>query len=106
MSTPFADAVDLGWLRFLELFGRSFSAPSVLLLYRYWTATTVRIFPMPRVEVGQTFSKRNHRGCGRRAITAVEKYLEDPLAEEFLRGINKQGDTLEVCAAGDNWRSR
>ena len=52
---------------------------------------------MPRVEVGQTFSKRNHRGCGRRAITAVEKYLEDPLAEEFLRGINKQGDTLEVC---------
>src|ERR1700730_5140869 len=26
LSTPFADAVDLGWLRFLELFGRSFSS--------------------------------------------------------------------------------
>jgi len=30
---------------------------------------------------------------------AVEKYLEDPLAEEFLRGNIKQGDTLEVHAA-------
>ena len=29
----------------------------------------------------------------------VEKYLEDPLAEELLRGNIKQGDTLEVCAA-------
>jgi ATP-dependent Clp protease ATP-binding subunit ClpC len=29
---------------------------------------------------------------------AVEKYLEDPLAEEFLRGNIKQGDTLEVHA--------
>jgi ATP-dependent Clp protease ATP-binding subunit ClpC len=27
---------------------------------------------------------------------AVEKFLEDPLAEEFLRGNIKQGDTLEV----------
>jgi ATP-dependent Clp protease ATP-binding subunit ClpC len=25
---------------------------------------------------------------------AVEKYLEDPLAEELLRGNIKQGDTL------------
>jgi ATP-dependent Clp protease ATP-binding subunit ClpC len=29
---------------------------------------------------------------------AVEKFLEDPLAEEFLRGNIKQGDTLEVHA--------
>ena len=33
---------------------------------------------------------------------AVEKYLEDPLAEEFLRGNIKQGDTLEVHAAGEH----
>ena len=32
---------------------------------------------------------------------AVEKYLEDPLAEEFLRGNIKQGDKLEVRAAGE-----
>jgi hypothetical protein len=32
---------------------------------------------------------------------AVEKYLEDPLAEEFLRGNLKQSDTLEVHAAGE-----
>jgi ATP-dependent Clp protease ATP-binding subunit ClpC len=32
---------------------------------------------------------------------AVEKYLEDPLAEELLRGNIKQGDALEVCAAGE-----
>src|SRR5467141_3550912 len=32
---------------------------------------------------------------------AVEKYLEDLLAEEFLRGNIKQGDTLEVHAAGE-----
>jgi ATP-dependent Clp protease ATP-binding subunit ClpC len=32
---------------------------------------------------------------------AVEKYLEDPLAEEFLRGNIKQGDTLELHAAGE-----
>ena len=32
---------------------------------------------------------------------AVEKYLEDPLAEEFLRGNIKQGDTLEVHMAGE-----
>jgi ATP-dependent Clp protease ATP-binding subunit ClpC len=32
---------------------------------------------------------------------SVEKYLEDPLAEEFLRGNIKQGDTLEVHAAGE-----
>src|SRR5712675_1634804 len=32
---------------------------------------------------------------------AVEKYLEDPLVEEFLRGNIKQGDTLEVHAAGE-----
>jgi ATP-dependent Clp protease ATP-binding subunit ClpC len=31
---------------------------------------------------------------------AVEKYLEDPLAEELLRGNIKQGDTLDVQAAG------
>jgi ATP-dependent Clp protease ATP-binding subunit ClpC len=31
---------------------------------------------------------------------AVEKYLEDPLAEELLRGNIKQGDTLEAHAAG------
>ena len=30
---------------------------------------------------------------------AVEKYLEDPLAEGFLRGNIKQGDMLEVHAA-------
>src|SRR6201982_1275695 len=32
---------------------------------------------------------------------AVEKYLEDPLAEEFLRGNIKQGDALEVHMAGE-----
>ena len=32
---------------------------------------------------------------------AVEKYLEDPLAEELLRGNIKAGDTLEVHAAGE-----
>ena len=32
---------------------------------------------------------------------AVEKYLEDPLAEEFLRGNIKQGDTLEAHVAGE-----
>jgi ATP-dependent Clp protease ATP-binding subunit ClpC len=32
---------------------------------------------------------------------AVEKYLEDPLAEELLRGNIKQGDTLEMYAAGE-----
>jgi ATP-dependent Clp protease ATP-binding subunit ClpA len=32
---------------------------------------------------------------------ALEKYLEDPLAEGFLRGNIKQGDTLEVYAAGE-----
>jgi ATP-dependent Clp protease ATP-binding subunit ClpC len=33
---------------------------------------------------------------------AVEKFLEDPLAEELLRGSIKQGDTLEVHAAGEH----
>jgi ATP-dependent Clp protease ATP-binding subunit ClpC len=32
---------------------------------------------------------------------AVEKYLEDPLAEGFLRGNIKHGDTLEIHAAGE-----
>ena len=32
---------------------------------------------------------------------AVEKHLEDPVAEELLRGNIKQGDTLEVHAAGE-----
>src|SRR5437016_3737442 len=32
---------------------------------------------------------------------AVEKYLEDPLAEQLLRGNIKQGDTPEVHAAGE-----
>jgi ATP-dependent Clp protease ATP-binding subunit ClpC len=32
---------------------------------------------------------------------AVEKFLEDPLAEEFLGGNIQQGDTLEVHAAGE-----
>jgi ATP-dependent Clp protease ATP-binding subunit ClpA len=32
---------------------------------------------------------------------AVEKYLEDPLAEEFPRGNVRPGDTLEVHAAGE-----
>jgi ATP-dependent Clp protease ATP-binding subunit ClpC len=32
---------------------------------------------------------------------AVEKYLEDPLAEQFLRGNIKQGYTLEVHADGE-----
>ena len=33
---------------------------------------------------------------------AVEKHLEDPLAEELLRSNIKQGDTLDVIAAGDH----
>ena len=32
---------------------------------------------------------------------AVEKFLEDPLAEELLRGKVKSGDTLDVYAAGE-----
>jgi ATP-dependent Clp protease ATP-binding subunit ClpC len=32
---------------------------------------------------------------------AVERYLEDPLAEELLRSNIKQGDTVEVYAAGE-----
>jgi ATP-dependent Clp protease ATP-binding subunit ClpA len=32
---------------------------------------------------------------------AVEKHLEEPLAEEFLRGNIKQGGMLEVRAAGE-----
>ena len=32
---------------------------------------------------------------------AVGKYLKDPLAEELLRGNIKQGDALEVHAAGE-----
>jgi ATP-dependent Clp protease ATP-binding subunit ClpC len=32
---------------------------------------------------------------------AVEKYLEDPLAEELLRGNIKQGDMLEVYGTGE-----
>jgi ATP-dependent Clp protease ATP-binding subunit ClpC len=32
---------------------------------------------------------------------AVEKFLEDPLAEELLRGKIKQGDSLDVHAAGE-----
>jgi ATP-dependent Clp protease ATP-binding subunit ClpC len=32
---------------------------------------------------------------------AVEKFLEDPLAEELLRGNIKAGDTLEVQGAGE-----
>ncbi len=33
---------------------------------------------------------------------AVEKYLEDPLAEELLRGNIKSGDVLDVRAAGES----
>jgi len=33
---------------------------------------------------------------------AVEKHLEDPLAEELLRGNIKQGDTLDVHTAGQH----
>jgi ATP-dependent Clp protease ATP-binding subunit ClpC len=32
---------------------------------------------------------------------AVERYLEDPLAEELLRTNIKQGDTVEVYSAGE-----
>jgi len=40
--------------------------------------------------------------CGARPMRrAVEKYLEDPLAEEFLRGNIHQGDALELHAAGE-----
>jgi len=31
----------------------------------------------------------------------VEKYLEDALADELLRGNIKQGDTLDVDAVGE-----
>jgi ATP-dependent Clp protease ATP-binding subunit ClpA len=37
----------------------------------------------------------------RRRPYSVEKFLEDPLAEEFLRGKIRQGDRLEVHAAGE-----
>jgi len=33
---------------------------------------------------------------------AVERYLEDPLAEELLRGTVKAGDIVEVTVAGDD----
>ena len=32
---------------------------------------------------------------------AVEKYLEDPLAEEILRGTLIEGDPVHVTADGD-----
>jgi ATP-dependent Clp protease ATP-binding subunit ClpC len=32
---------------------------------------------------------------------AVERYLEDPLAEELLRGNVKAGDTVRVAATGE-----
>ncbi|HEX8077979.1 MAG TPA: ATP-dependent Clp protease ATP-binding subunit, partial [Chthoniobacterales bacterium] len=32
---------------------------------------------------------------------AVERYLEDPLAEELLKGTIKAGDVVEVTVAGD-----
>jgi ATP-dependent Clp protease ATP-binding subunit ClpC len=32
---------------------------------------------------------------------AVERYLEDPLAEELLRGVVKAGDIVEVTVAGE-----
>ena len=35
---------------------------------------------------------------------AVEKFLQDPLAEEFLRGNVQQGDTLEVTPLVNSWR--
>jgi ATP-dependent Clp protease ATP-binding subunit ClpC len=35
---------------------------------------------------------------------AVEKFLEDPLAKEFLRGNIQQGNTLEVQRLVNNWR--
>jgi ATP-dependent Clp protease ATP-binding subunit ClpC len=37
---------------------------------------------------------------------AVEKYLEDPLAEELLRGNIKPGDTIDVFAAGESLEFR
>src|SRR6516164_9026854 len=37
---------------------------------------------------------------------AVEKFLEDPLAEELLRGSIKQGDILDVHAAGEHLTSK
>jgi ATP-dependent Clp protease ATP-binding subunit ClpC len=33
---------------------------------------------------------------------AVERYLEDPLAEELLKGTVKAGDSVEVTVAGDD----
>jgi ATP-dependent Clp protease ATP-binding subunit ClpC len=33
---------------------------------------------------------------------AVERYLEDPLAEELLKGAVKAGDIVEVSVAGDD----
>ena len=39
-----------------------------------------------------------HGACPMRR--AVEKYLEDPLAEELLRGNIKAGDTLEMVQDG------
>jgi ATP-dependent Clp protease ATP-binding subunit ClpC len=35
---------------------------------------------------------------------AVEKYLEDPLAEELLRGNVKAGDTVEVASVDGKLR--
>jgi ATP-dependent Clp protease ATP-binding subunit ClpC len=32
---------------------------------------------------------------------AVERYLEDPLAEELLKGTVKAGDTVEVSVDGE-----
>jgi ATP-dependent Clp protease ATP-binding subunit ClpC len=37
---------------------------------------------------------------------AVEKFLEDPLAEELLRGKFKSGDALDVYAAGEHLEFR
>ena len=37
---------------------------------------------------------------------AVEKFLEDPLAEELLRGKVKSGDVLDVFSAGERLEFR
>ena len=54
------------------------------------------------LEAAVRLSDRYDPICGARPMRrALEKHLEDPLADELLRGNIKQGNTLEVHAAGE-----
>src|ERR1700738_4885100 len=69
-------------------------AAAVVRVENYLKATSLISQTTLRSVLDPTYGARPMR-------RAVEKYLEDPLAEELLRGNIKEGDTLEVHAAGE-----